>query len=432
MKSSQNEYIKNIDMIKKTFETTLLTVVKEYEALIGPMESKNNSVLKGDVDNIKVKLKEAVQGVNTTLQKQGKMFENNLDNLIKTSTDTLKQDLNKISSHVEQVYGSEENAINVIRDSLINSVDRAKELYSNAVKQRIESVRSATTDMLDDVMSNLRKFREDASAVTQGGQNEIDALIREIIVEVESSYERSSASLRDIMGTIEENIKNIFTTKEDEFKTISANLTETAITHIKDNSEQLDDVKTKFEEKFTSFKAHETNEFKNILNDAKSSFINVVEITDNASSKEFQNTSDFFKNKLFNSINDVTKDFNLFYDQTISLYESLISQLVKSKETLESSKDKLVTGSINNIASIGEQMESSFHSMVDFLKSNFEKDKSNIQRDLETKLESYDKAFSSRLSSLESEILNSLSTSVVQQKDVLNKQESDITIYASE
>ena len=174
-KTTANEYQKNMDIIKKSFESAVSSIVKDYEAIVGPLEQRKNQALKTDADTLRSKLKDLVQKTNTLIQAEGKNFQNAIEGLIKSSVDIVKQNISTTSTNVENVYDSEENAIDIVRTGLMNSVDKAKELYSNAVKQKIESVRSTTDDMMEEVTANLKQFKSQASTITRGGQDEIDA-----------------------------------------------------------------------------------------------------------------------------------------------------------------------------------------------------------------------------------------------------------------
>ena len=373
-----------------------------------------------------------IQKTNTQIQLEGKNFQNAMDSLLKSSIDIVKQNINRTSTNVENVYGSEENAIDLVRKGLMNSVEKAKELYSNAVKQKIESVRSTTEDMMEEVTANLKQFKTQAQSITRGGQDEIDALMREIIIEVESSYERSSASLRDIMGTIESKINETFKSKETDFKEISTVLKDKINQQIQTKVDSTQEIKKNVQDSLFNFKESEKESFDHLLGSVKDSFIESIEITDVSLETEYNNTVDYFKNKLFAEMENTTKNFSLFYEQTINLFDTVISQLSKSKESLEQSKEKLVTGSVTAMSSVAEQVEKSLHSMTDFLFDSFDKEKGKIQTELENKIKQYDTTYSKNLDTLVSSVMQSFEKGTKDGVGLLTANKTEIEAFAKE
>ena len=159
IKTVSTEYLKNIDSIKKSFEMALTSLVNEYQNVVGPLEQRKNQALKTDAETLRAKMKELIQKANSSIQLEGKNFQNSIEGLIKSSVDVVKQNVNHVSTTVSDVYDNEENSIDVVKNGLMNSVDKAKELYTNAVRQKIESVRSTTNDMMEEVTANLKQFK---------------------------------------------------------------------------------------------------------------------------------------------------------------------------------------------------------------------------------------------------------------------------------
>lgn len=432
LKTASSEYLKNIDTIKKSFDSSLGTITNDLQNLVGPLEQRKNQVFKSDADALRAKLAELVQKTNSQIQAEGKNFQNSIETLIKSSIEIVKQNINNVSTNVEDVYDSEEKAIDDTKTSLMGSVDKAKELYDNAVKQKIESVRSATEAMMDQVALNLKNFKSEASSITKGGQDEIDALMREIIIEVESSYERSSASLRDIMGTIENRINDTFKSKQDDFQEISESLKEKIQTQVQDSQDSSSESQKKIHDALLSFRDTEVFAFDELISSVRDDFIESVELADVKVETEYKNTVDYFKNKLYTEMESATKNADLFYEQSISLFDTVISQLSKSKESLEQSREKLVNGSVKNLSTVAEQMEQSLHSMVDFLFDSFDKEKEKIQTELDSKLNNYNSNYSKNLDKLVTNVMQSFETNNKQHNDVLTKNKTDIDAFAKE
>ena len=176
------------------------------------------------------------------------------------------------------------------------------------------------------------------------------------------------------MGTIENKINDTFKEKENDFHEISTTLKEKIQTQVGTNANSLKEIQNNVDESLGSFKESENESFSTLLSSIKESFNESLELTDVTVETEYKNTVDYFKTKLFNEMENTTKNFSLFYEQTIDLFDTVISQLSKSKESLEQSKEKLVSGSVSSMSSVAERIEESLHSMTDFLLDTFDKE----------------------------------------------------------
>lgn len=429
---ARTSFMTDFQAIQKDFHQTLSSLVRDHENLISPLGQKKNQALNQDIENLKSKLIESVSKTRGYIQETSKSFERIVVDLIKQSLSILATNVDKISQGLETIYGTENNAIAVIKENLNNSVDRLKDEYSNKIEQEIERVKSSTNDMMEDISRRLEQFRSETGKISEGGEKDIEHTLGIVIEEISSRFEGSTASLREVLTSLEDKLAEIFQEKNESFIELSEKLTNKISENVEKNSLNIENGVETIVTALETFKNQEKDHVNDILTNIKSSFVHSLDLVDIKSKQEYQTIMDYFRNKLYKEIEEISKNLAKSYDESVNLFDALISQLDKSKTTLEQNRDKIVNGSVAKMTKIGEEMESTLHQMINFLHQNFEQEKSKVQKELDKKIRNINSDHLKRLTALEGTLVQSIQNVASNQNKALDDHKNEMKILLND
>ncbi|MHA2363709.1 MAG: hypothetical protein ACXAC7_07110 [Candidatus Hodarchaeales archaeon] len=432
MSTSQNNLLRRFQDVQKEFSNILTSSIHEFENLITPLGQKKDQALNQDIDGFKTNLIETLNNTRGIIQESSKTFQNRVEGLIRESIGVLRSNANKIANHVDSIYETENQAVYTLKDNLSNSVDQLKDIYANKVEQEIESVKSATKDAMDDILKRLEQFRSETNNITQSGQGDVERTVNTVMADISSGFEGSAATLQDLLESLLNKMSRLFDEKTEAFRVLADNFTNNLHENIESNNIDIEESSKTVISSLEGFKTQEKEHLTSILTDIKSSFIESANLVDFKAHEQYKTTMNFFRSKLYQDIENVKGNFHEFYDGSIALLETLISQLNKGKDVLENNREKMINGSINSMGAIGDEMEKSLNQMVDFLQSTYTTEKKRIQEELDSSIEVYSEDHLKRLNALEGILLQSIQNESVNKKTILDSHKDAIKTFTSD
>lgn len=417
------------DDVQKVYDAATAGVVREFENLIKPLQQKHGQALEKDIEALEKRLRELLKEAQALVQSQGKAFQGVVEKLIRDSLAELRKGTSQVVDHVGSVYDTEEQSIEVVSTSLTNSVDRAKDLYAQGVEQKIESVKSTTRDMMDDVLASLSSFRQETVRVTRGGQDQIEAVIQSIITNLESTFERSNASLEDTMRDIEGKLAEQHQAKLAKFAEVGKKLHEDLETKLDQHAGELSEGVTQGRSAVDEFRQEEQDKLAGMFDTFRESFSTSAELVDVTTKKEYMTAMAFYQNKLYQTVDGVGKNIQSLYDQSISAFDAAITKLTEARDVFEKNRDSIVQGTLQQVTAVGEEVERSLHEMVGFLQETHESEKKRVEQELDRKIQSFHDSHQQSLEGLTSTLLGVFDTFEQKQKQLATTEVGQVSEF---
>jgi DNA-binding ferritin-like protein (Dps family) len=426
LKKTEKDFKGSFDSQKSHLVSLLTSIVRDLESLVEKFNSDKNHIFKKDIDDFKKELsqiltntKSDTEGSLTNIESIIAKLENDTSSLLRSQSKTILMD-------VSDVYKGEQDSIDFLSDTLTNSVDRLRASYENSVEQEIENLKSSTQLLYDNIIDGLDKFRNETSRITKIGEDKVEGTLEEAVQEIQSGFEGSSGSLRDVMRSIETKVQKVFADRTEEFTEILKNISNNFSNTIEEEKTNTYNIYEKGNEVLNAYKEKELESISLILEDAKTNFIKNMNINNEKLEKDTGTITENFKKSFQNSLNTASKSFESFYVTLNSWVDNIETTISSAKEELNKQKEKLVDQPIKNIQFLGEKMESQLSDYLSELQQTYQTDKEKIQTNFDSKLGKYQQDYTKHLDNLSNEMLNLIKGSINDQKSAFDNTKEDL------
>ena len=422
LNNSQKDFKQNLQKQKDDFVNELTAVIRDLNLILNKFSAEKNQALKKDVDIFQKELLSIVNAVKGEVQGSSATFDSSIQSLDAETTKLLSAQKTQFSKFLDEIYTAEFNSLDGLKESLTNSVDRLRSSYEGSVESEIETMKSSTEAMYQNFMDSLTKFRNETNRITKVGEDKVSGTLDEAVQEIESGFENSISSLKEIMQIVETNVSTVFKERKDESDKYLKNLTGDLSSNIAKDINDITTVLTSTAETITKFSKEELENFSNILTQSRSSFIDSLELNEKKLDVDVKVLTDVFRKELYVSLDSTSKKFQTFYESLQSWINDMSSIIKKGKDEIEKSKAKLVDEPLGEVQAVGGRMEERITSYVNKLQQEYLSEKNRIQTELETNLAKYQQEYTRHLEQLNTNVLDIVKASI-------NGQQQSYTVY---
>lgn len=416
LKKTEKDFKNSFDHQKANLGSTLTSIIRDLESLIEKFNSDKNVLFKKDLEDFKRELAKILSNTKADTESSLNNIESVLSTLESETTRLLKSQSKEIAKNVSDVYSSEIQSIDILSETLTNSVDRLRSTYEHSVEQEIENLKSSTNIMYEGIIEGLNRFRNETSRITKIGEDKVTGTLEEAVNEIQSGFEGSISSLKDVMRSIETNVQKVFTDSTEEFSNTTKNISKNFVSVINNEKGNTNDLLNITMEYLNNFKKKELDSVSGLFNKSKSNFIKSLEINEEKMEKDFKSISNFFQNDIYNSLDKTSNSFQNFYDGLESKIDSADNIFSIAKAELDSQKQKLIDEPIINIQSIAGKMEERLQKYFLNIKETFDYDKEIAQNEFESKLVQYQQEYSDHIGKINKDLMKFLQDSVSKQQ----------------
>ncbi|OLS26182.1 MAG: hypothetical protein HeimC3_10520 [Candidatus Heimdallarchaeota archaeon LC_3] len=416
LKKTEKDFKNSFDHQKANLGSTLTSIIRDLESLIEKFNSDKNVLFKKDLEDFKRELAKILSNTKADTESSLNNIESVLSTLESETTRLLKSQSKEIAKNVSDVYSSEIQSIDILSETLTNSVDRLRSTYEHSVEQEIENLKSSTNIMYEGIIEGLNRFRNETSRITKIGEDKVTGTLEEAVNEIQSGFEGSISSLKDVMRSIETNVQKVFTDSTEEFSNTTKNISKNFVSVINNEKGNTNDLLNITMEYLNNFKKKELDSVSGLFNKSKSNFIKSLEINEEKMEKDFKSISNFFQNDIYNSLDKTSNSFQNFYDGLESKIDSADNIFSIAKAELDSQKQKLIDEPIINIQSIAGKMEEKLQKYFLNIKETFDYDKEIAQNEFESKLVQYQQEYSDHIGKINKDLMKFLQDSVSKQQ----------------
>ena len=342
LNNSQKDFKQNLQKQKDDFVNELTAVIRDLNLILNKFSAEKNQALKNDVDIFQKELLSIVNAVKGEVQGSSATFDSSIQSLDAETTKLLSAQKTQFSKFLDEIYTAEFNSLDGLKESLTNSVDRLRSSYEGSVESEIETMKSSTEAMYQNFMDSLTKFSNEKHRITKVGEDKVSGTLDEAVQEIESGFENSISSLKEIMQIVETNVSTVFKERKDESDKYLKNLTGDLSSNIAKDINDITTVLTSTAETITKFSKEELENFSNILTQSRSSFIDSLELNEKKLDVDVKVLTDVFRKELYVSLDSTSKKFQTFYESLQSWINDMSSIIKKGKDEIEKSKAKLV------------------------------------------------------------------------------------------
>ena len=216
LNNSQKDFKQNLQKQKDDFVNELTAVIRDLNLILNKFSAEKNQALKKDVDIFQKELLSIVNAVKGEVQGSSATFDSSIQSLDAETTKLLSAQKTQFSKFLDEIYTAEFNSLDGLKESLTNSVDRLRSSYEGSVESEIETMKSSTEAMYQNFMDSLTKFRNETNRITKVGEDKVSGTLDEAVQEIESGFENSISSLKEIMQIVETNVSSVFKERKDE------------------------------------------------------------------------------------------------------------------------------------------------------------------------------------------------------------------------